>query len=162
GIAESSVRGAALTKDERLLAQLEPAFIEIRSGLEEARSLTRDNAEQQRRLASLEPDLARRIALLRGSRDRVSAGAPPETVIVPESIELGYAVRYLVDEMIQTEQELLAKRSVVASEQTSTTLRNLWAVFAATLLFGLVSALSLVREARHRQQAEAEVSKRQE
>ena len=72
--AESSVRGFAITRNERLLRDFDFDVTEAERAIGETRTLTEDNAEQQARLDRLEPLVARRLLLLREKREHLREG----------------------------------------------------------------------------------------
>ena len=64
-IAETGQRGFVITGDEAFLAPYMASLKDLPPVLKEARELTRDNPNQQRRLDEVEPLVARKLAELK-------------------------------------------------------------------------------------------------
>jgi diguanylate cyclase (GGDEF)-like protein len=158
--AESAVRGYALTHEEFLAAELEPAIERAHDSFARTRTLTRDRVEQQTRLNRLAPLLHRRFDLLREHLERVRNGGP--SGVVPEAMQASAELRQLTNEMVGTEQTLLAERVAQRSEQTARTLT----VSALALLISaslIIAAFTLVkREMGSRLRTQAALTRKHE
>jgi diguanylate cyclase (GGDEF)-like protein len=158
--AESALRGYALTREEFLAAEIEPAIERARVNFERARFLTRDRAEQQARLNRLAPLLNRRIESMREHLQRVRSGGPHGVGL--EAMQASAEIRQLTNELVATEQTLLAARLAQRSEQTTRTLTvSALALIISTSL--ILTAFALVkREMRSRRHAQAALTRKHE
>ncbi len=154
-LAESAVRGYALTREEHLRRELEPAIAQARTAFTKARELTGDSRQQQGRLRVIGPKIERRIQLLEEYIARVSGGGT--TRVLPEALLVSSEIRQLTSEMVAHEQQMLNQRVAERGEQTALILRVLGAGLAATMLL-VLGAFSLVhREMRSRRRTQREL-----
>ena len=151
-VAESSLRGYALQRDEGMLDEFEPAIREVEEGLRSARALVLDNELQVRRLEAVEPKTRRRIDLL---RERLQVlRTTGSTDILPEARHLTLDIRAIATEMEQHELMLLERRTTSREER----IRRMRIVSP----LGIFTSISLVAgafllvygEVRHRRRAE--------
>ncbi|NUO50345.1 MAG: diguanylate cyclase [Polyangiaceae bacterium] len=154
--AESSLRGYAITRDERLLEGFEPSRARARRALEGATKLTGDNPEQQRRLAALSPKLERRLDLLKEGADSAQAGAPAS--VSREGQNLTRAIIADVEEILAYERALLTERTTATEQQVTRMVLLSFGTSALTCGIVVSSLLLLRRELRRRREAEASLS----
>lgn len=107
-VAESSVRGFALSREEQLLGEVPNAIFNARASVGQLDGLVSDNYVQARRVKELIPKVERRLELLTEFLDRARMGG--STAIKPESIQLSLEIRNTAAFMVQHEQMLLAQR----------------------------------------------------
>ncbi len=157
-VAESGIRGYAITHDERLLQEFEPSVQAIQRAVKETRELTSDNSEQQGRVDVLEPQMARRIAILTEARERLREGKAIS--VTREAIDLTESIRSIAAEMIHVERLLLERRKVEAELRIQIMVISSWTVLgvAVLLVSGAFYLLSL--EMKRRALAEKEVMAR--
>jgi diguanylate cyclase (GGDEF)-like protein len=150
--AESSLRGYAVTRDPRFLADFEPAIRDAAVALELAEQLTGDNAPQLAALERVKPLLARRMELLRFREGRLRAGAKAE--IPDEARRLTESIRAILGSSIARERMLLEQRRVLVERRTARA-RN-WSTGGLVLSVALVlvAFLLLDREMRRRREVE--------
>ncbi|HKP60905.1 MAG TPA: diguanylate cyclase [Polyangiales bacterium] len=154
-LAESAVRGYALSREEHLRRELQPAIAQARQSYSRAGELTHDNVTQQKGLHDLGPKLDRRIQLLDEYSARVSSGG--STHVLPEALQVSAEIRQLTSELIQREQGLLSLRVAERSEQTARVLRVCAAGFLTSLLLLLAASGLVSREMRSRRRAQREL-----
>ncbi|MET0388853.1 MAG: diguanylate cyclase [Polyangiales bacterium] len=150
--AESAARGYALTRDDLLFSEVDPAIGAARDAFQQVRELTTDNPEQQARIARLGPKLERRIALLEEYLNRVSAGG--STQVLPESMQVSLELRHGATDLGQREQSLLNERVAERARRTDRMVQVSSFGLAVSVLL-LVGAFTLVqREIRGRRRVE--------
>jgi signal transduction histidine kinase len=115
--AEGARRGFVLTQENEFLEEFSAARAAIQKATGELRTLTADNASQQKRLDEIEPLLAERIRILERSIEnlqskQMSAGEQPSSSTAsPASTRPIVAI---VDEMESAERDLLQQRDAAA------------------------------------------------
>ncbi|MCW5835987.1 MAG: diguanylate cyclase [Labilithrix sp.] len=114
-VAESSLRGYALKRDEGMLDELDPAMREVEEALRSLRGLVKDNPDQRRRLELLTPKVSRRLELLRERLEAVTTSG--DGAIAPEARHLTLEIRAMSAEMVQEELRLLDRRSSAREER---------------------------------------------
>lgn len=114
-VAESSLRGYALKRDEGMLDELDPAMREVEEALRSLRGLVKDNPDQRRRLELLTPKVSRRLELLRERLEAVTRSG--DGAIAPEARHLTLEIRAMSAEMVQEELRLLDRRSSAREER---------------------------------------------
>ena len=154
-LAESAARGYALTREEHLRRDVEPAITTARMAFRKARELTRADAPQQERLEVLGPKIDRRIELLEEYVLRVSANG--STRVLPEALTVSAEIRSITTELVNREQFMLGQRVDDRAKQTTIVLWNLGiglmsSVLVLLLAFGLVH-----REMRSRRRTQREL-----
>ncbi len=164
--AETGERGYIITGDELYLAPYKTGVIEIQQHLGSLRSLTVDNARQQRRIAMLAPLISRRLEQLRQGLDAFRTAGPAAartTILNGQGQRTMDAVRWLVAQMTAEETSLLGERSRISRESGRA---MLWTLSIANLLLiGLILlAAHLTRRdlQRRRQTEEALLAARDE
>jgi signal transduction histidine kinase/CheY-like chemotaxis protein len=137
--AESQASRHVLTGDVNLLDRFHQSIAEIEPILDEIQSLTRDNPEQQGRLARLRPLIQRRIQdyveiVEMSQREGLERAA--EEVRVRELSQPSQRIQALVDEMESAERRLALdrERRLLAQSRTARWAVVLGAVLAALLL----------------------------
>ena len=154
--AENARRGYALTGDPSFV----PRFAAARDGLQKnlgaVRTLTADNALQQKRLDELEPLIQQRMELLEQSMSRPYSGPRDafQARLTLPGAELTAQINVLVRTMQDTEQELLRARDAEAKRSARRTRLLLALGAAATIAAMLAVFLLLRREIRQRARAE--------
>jgi PAS domain S-box-containing protein len=155
--AESARRGFVLAKDKQFLEQFSGARSAIQKAEGELRTLTADNATQQKRIDALEPLIEARIRLLEESNERLQAGDANLRLEAVVSIAGGAATKQieaLITEMENAEKELLVQRNAAARTSAE---RAKIILFSGTLvsfviLLGVFTLLN--REVAERTRAE--------
>ena len=156
--AETGERGYLITGEESYLTPYTAGLVELGQHLDRFRSLTVDNAAQQRRLAALLPLLAQRKAQLASGIASRRAGGPDAgraTMLSGEGQRTMEAIRWAAGGMTLAENQLLDRRSREAKASGRTAL---WTLSLANLLLvALVAAVAWLthRDIRQRQGAEA-------
>jgi methyl-accepting chemotaxis protein len=115
--AETGQRGYLLTGEEPYLDPHRAALGQIDENLKHLRTLTADNALQQRRLDAIAPLVSKKLAELKETIDlRKSKGfeAAAEVVKTDRGMKVMDELRKLSQEMRATEEELLARRNAEA------------------------------------------------
>src|SRR5712691_5834280 len=128
--AESSVRGYALTGDDRFLEGHEAGGQRAQAALVELKGLTADDPEQQRRLARLEPLIGERLLSLQETvalRQEQGPAAAAERVRASSGSVVDAATRALIDETRAVEHALLRARVAAAAATAS---RTRWIILA--------------------------------
>jgi PAS domain S-box-containing protein len=158
--AESGQRGFVITGNGKYLEPYYAALAAVERHLNALRSLTRDNQDQQRRLARIEPLIRTKLRLLEGTvtlrfregfqsaRDRVMTDAGKETMD---------AIRREIELAVRAEQQLLRNRSSVEQKYSN---RNLSFLLLGNLLaIGILSTLYLLlwREFNRRSKNESDL-----
>ncbi len=164
--AETGERGYIITGDELYLAPYKTGVIEIQQHLGSLRSLTADNARQQRRIAMLAPLISKRLEQLHQGLDAFRTAGPAAartTILNGQGQRTMDAVRWIVAQMTAEETSLLGERSRTSRESGRA---MLWTLsIADLLLIGLILlAANLTRRdlQRRRQTEEALLSARDE
>jgi methyl-accepting chemotaxis protein len=143
--AESHQRGYVLTGDESLVEPYRLAVSDALKHFSETRDLTRDNPEQQRRLAELLPRMQSRLAIMaRVVELRRTQGldAVLKSGLLLEGKEEMTEVRKSVDEAEATERRLLEERER-RSEQNAA-LAKLTITWGSALGLGLIAIAGLL------------------
>jgi PAS domain S-box-containing protein len=144
-IAQSGVRGYALTGDERFLTSYQLSAQGAQAGVRELHRLTGDTPEQQQRADRLAP-LIERLAIWMGDtvatrRDRGLESAIAR-VSTHEGEALGESLRQVLGEMEGVERALLVRRSSATGRTAS---RTLWIIqIGGAVGFVIVLAASVV------------------
>ncbi len=120
--------------------------------LRQLQELTRDNAEQQLRIGGLQTH----ILLRKAQADRVIDQGTDATVADIDQMVARYPIHELIDQIIDTEQDLLAERRERASRVADRARKASWVAMAAQLLLlgGLLTYAA--RQMTHRLQAETQ------
>jgi PAS domain S-box-containing protein len=142
--AESGVRGYVLTGEERFLEPYQAGMQGAQGALARLRRLTADNAEQQQRLARLEPLVAERLLSLQetGALRRERGFAPAaERVRATGGSGVDASIRRLIDEMRAAEDALLTTRVAASSTMASWTR---WTIVVGSAVFVAVTLGAIV------------------
>ena len=156
--AETGERGYIITGDESYLTPYKTGIVEVQQHLDFLRSLTADNARQQRRIAELAPLIANRLEQLRRGLEAFRTAGPEAaraTVLTGHGQRTMDAVRWLGAQMTGEEMELLRRRSQASRESGRTVL---WTLSIANLLlmaFLLLTGYLTQRDLQRRRQSEA-------
>lgn len=140
--AETGQRGFVITGDEDYLAPYLSALGEIKSTLDDARTLTADNPDQQQRLTAIAPLIDAKLAELKQTIDlRRSGGfAAAAKVVTNNSGKIAMdKIRAVDTEAIGEEDRLLTQRAqnVKLAAQWAMTI-TLWGGLAGVVAVGLV------------------------
>ena len=166
--AETNQRGYILTGDESFIAPYREAAEQAALHLAEARRLTRDNAEQQQRLAQLAPLVSARLStmakVLEVRRNQGLDAAVASGILTDGKAEMA-EVRTLVLEADAAENKLLTARQQRSEESAALAQTTIfWASLVGTLLIaaaGMAIARSLSTQigvaVRHIQTSAAEL-----
>src|SRR5262249_27660409 len=155
--AETGERGYLITGEESYLAPYKTGVVEVQQHLGSLRSLTADTARQQRRIATLEPLIDRRLEQLQKGLDAFRAAGPEAaraTILTGGGQRTMDAVRWTVAQMIAEETTLLGRRSQTSRASGRTVL---WTISIANLLLialVLLAAYLTQRDLRRRRQTE--------
>ncbi|MFL6260494.1 MAG: sensor histidine kinase [Thermoanaerobaculia bacterium] len=155
--AETGQRGYLITGDESYLAPYKTGLVEVQQHLDSLRSLTADNARQQRRITTLEPLIANRLEQLRRGLEAYRTAGPEAAraaILNGKGQQAMDAVRWLAAQMTADETALLSRRSQASRESGRTVL---WTLSLANLLLMaliLLAAYLTQRDLERRRQAE--------
>lgn len=137
--AQIGQRGYVITGDDVFLEPYRDALGRLPAAMDELRRLSRDNPQQQQRLAALQPVIAERLEYARSVVElRRTGGLEAAAQVVREGRgrELSMQIRDMFDEFTRIETELLARRNADA-ERAATDARN-------TILYGTLGAVVLM------------------
>ena len=163
--AETGQRGYLLTGDENYLEPHDDAIRRVRNELAALQQLTRDNSEQQRRLAALGDKVDVRLAELRQTIDLMLTGDREAALAIVRSDRgktLMDEVRAAVSASQQVERGLLKQR---AAESRISFRGSLLSILLTSIIgLALVGAVFLLsqRISRQRQQAAAVLQEQKE
>jgi methyl-accepting chemotaxis protein len=143
--AETGQRGFIITGEESYLEPYQSAIRLIDQKVKEIRALTADNAQQQRRLDTLEPLIEKRLAILteridlrRGKGFEVAA----EAVRSGQGKQLMDDIRRVIADMESEEDALLKERSAAATASArNTVLTIVVGILTSFVILGLVGFL---------------------
>jgi PAS domain S-box-containing protein len=154
--AESSYRGYVLTGDKSYLEPYEQAAADVPDHLDTIAELTRDNPEQQRRVAALRQLVQEKLQIARNVTELEQKGNHQAAVAMVNSHSGKYKmaeIRQLIASMRADEDSLLRARS----EQSSATLREAFLAFSLASLVALIFVTAFYvlakREVQERVQA---------
>jgi methyl-accepting chemotaxis protein len=135
--AESGQRGYIIAGDDSYLAPYQSALAAIQATLGEARKLTADNPDQQRRLGAVSPLVEAKLAELKQTIDlRRTQGPDAAIKVVLSNVGKSYMdqIRGIIAEADQEEKDLLKRRTEDArSSADMTTAIILWGGLIGTL-----------------------------
>jgi signal transduction histidine kinase/CheY-like chemotaxis protein len=155
--AQTSTRGYIITGQEAFLEPYQASAPAVRAHVDRLKSLTADNPDQQRRVAMLGDAVAERLDWLQGNIDaRRQKGfeAARQRVATGIGTKQMNAVRVIVSEMKQEEEDLLRRRNLdFQSSSRKITLAFSCVLFLEFLLLGLVYYL-LQRDITERKRME--------
>jgi len=155
--AQAATDGYVITGQEVFLQPYQVAGPALRAHLDQLKSLTSDNSDQQRRLAVLEGAVAEKLDSLQQKIDlRTQKGfeAAQQRVATGIGAKQMNRVRVIISEMKQEEEDLLKSRTLDFQSSTrKTTQTFLCVIFLEFLLLGLVYYV-LLRDITARRQAE--------
>jgi two-component sensor histidine kinase/CHASE3 domain sensor protein len=153
--AEGGQRGYLLTEDHLFLAQIEAARQRAKASVEAVETLTRDNADQQRRVANLRVLMARRLAVVDQTTALAGRGEQAQAIAVirqGEGIQAMAEVRRLLSALDREEARLEVQRRARAR------LFRVLAITALATFSLLLTALFIkaIRDINLDREAEAE------
>jgi len=154
-----NARGYAISGDEKLLRSKQLEIAAIQQSIEEAKRLTQNNPDQQRRLARLVPLIQERISFANQVielRRQGNVAGTLQLIASGRGDQMTDEIRQLIGEMEADEQSLLQQRT--AGAQAIARRTQVIMAFGSLLALGLVGLASVVvrRDFEKRQQAEAE------
>jgi diguanylate cyclase (GGDEF)-like protein/PAS domain S-box-containing protein len=155
--AETAEREFAVTGGARPLDEYGAAVTEARAARVALEKLTEDNADQQRRLNTVQSQLEQKIDWmghvlnLRTTLGREAALAAISTGQGPVLLA---RVRNAIDEMEREEDRLLARRTAAAADNLDATIVSLAIFTVAALLLALLVAYATQRDRRNRARSE--------
>jgi PAS domain S-box-containing protein len=160
--AETGQRGYLLTGKEAYLEPYRAAITNANQTIGSLKSLTSDNPNQQKRIHSLEPLVARKLAELQrtiGLRKNEGLAAANRVVLEGSGKETMDQIRAIIAEMTNEEKDLLRVRTQQANESVATSVRTivigtLLSILLLVLCFGL-----LQRELSERKKAQEALAK---
>ena len=164
---ESAQRGYLITQDAAMLRPYEAATAQVEPQLSRVRSLTADNAQQQRRLDALEPVVRERVQLAASVVELAkTVGVAPARAEIARGVgyRLMEEIRRSVEEMEAHEQELLTQRMEAARRSSriiSIAVPTGFAVAVVVLAFASYASRKQNRELEsrvHERTAELETS----
>ncbi len=158
--AETGQRGYVITGEESYLEPYQTAVLSISEPLKNLRQLTQDNSNQQRRLDSLEPLIAKRFSLIRQtieSRRNQGLDAALQTVLTGQGKKGTDQIRRLIAEMQTEENKLLQQRTQESKASIQRTIATF--SFASLMAFALLSLVYyfIKRYINERLRTEAEI-----
>jgi methyl-accepting chemotaxis protein len=112
--AETGQRGYLITGEESFLAPYRTGSVDVAIVVKELKGLTADNPNQQKRIDSIEPLLAAKLAELKATIDLRARGSVDDTVKMVrggEGKRLMDDIRRILDEMAAEEHGLLKQRA---------------------------------------------------
>jgi signal transduction histidine kinase/CHASE3 domain sensor protein/ActR/RegA family two-component response regulator len=144
--AESGQRGFVITGNPKYLEPYNSALVTVKSHLATLHNLIKDNPDQQRRLARIEPLIETKLALLEETiRVRASLGfqGASDRIKADESRRTMEALRELIDRAVKMEERLLGKRSILERRFSSQNsyfllLGNLLGIIILSILYLLL------------------------
>ncbi len=143
--AETGQRGYIITGDQSYLKPYQSALTEVPQHLHDVRKLTGDNPSQQRRLDTLEPLIAARLAQLKKGIDAENEeGHGAGVALVRQGLEATQMgdIRKAIDEMKNEERRLLNSRR---TETKAYTQRTIFIIGLGSLLaFALAGLASFI------------------
>ncbi|HVN37087.1 MAG TPA: ATP-binding protein [Myxococcota bacterium] len=138
--AETSQRGYLLTRDPAQLARYEGALPRVQTSFESLRRATADDAEEQARIAELEPLLAERLHSMARTLERAHEAKPGALVASSTAgSEAMNAVRLAIDDIRARDHDLLRQRLAVRDQALRGTRRDAFVLGALSV--GIFSAL---------------------
>jgi methyl-accepting chemotaxis protein len=144
---ETAQRGYVVTGDEQYLQPYRDALPDIERVQQTLRRLTTDNPVQQQRLDKLAPLVAQKLGVVKATLDlRRDKGfsAARDRMLSGDGRTLMDGIRELLDEMANTENDLLVVRAAEADNSARNAL--LWVVYgtvvAGLIVFGAAYLLS--------------------
>jgi len=159
--AENAQRGYVLAGNSSFRSRFSTARDELQKTLGSLRALTGDNAEQQKKLAELQPLIQKRLELLEeplaspGSAQREAGGQAARTL---SGAELTGQIMESLNAMENSEENLLRERDAEARTSSRRTEILLVLGMVATIGMVLGAFLLLLREVKERARAEEEVN----
>jgi len=136
---ETGQRGYLLTGEEAYLEPYRTAIKNIDQTIGELKSLTSDNASQQKRIQVLEPLVEKKLAELQRTidlRKNEGLGAATRVVLEGSGKQSMDQIRAIIAEMAREEKDLLRVRTQEANESEKRTSR--------TILVGTLVSISLL------------------
>jgi len=120
--AESGQRGFIITGNPKYLEPYNSALLTVKSHLATLRSLTKDNQDQQERLARIEPLIQTKLALLEETirvRSALGFQEASDRIKADEGRRAMEALREQIDRAVKMEERLLGKRSILEKRFSS-------------------------------------------
>lgn len=139
---QNSVRGYAITGEDRELGPYQTALERTDKAIREIRQLTADSARQQQRLDALEPLVKSRIDFSREAVDAIRARGPEAGILLIKTGKgrtLSDEIRKLIDQMESEEQDLLKQRTEAAQADAENAKRT---IVLGTLMALVLAALA--------------------
>jgi signal transduction histidine kinase/CheY-like chemotaxis protein/CHASE3 domain sensor protein len=140
--AESSARGFELTGDANLQTETDDASQRTRDEVASLRKLTADNASQQLRLDKLEPQLDRRLDILREATTGTTIAPGYREQLVRNGEAAMELVRQTISDMQAEEARLLAIRTT--GEKQLSNMAHAIIVWGTIVAFALVGGAGLM------------------
>jgi signal transduction histidine kinase len=163
--ADAALQSFVITGENRFLTAYSGAIYDTRWKLDGLRRLTADNARQQRRLDTLEPQVNDTVRAFQNEIDAKKKG----TIEAHELLSLehavrraNYEVRATLGEMEQEERDLLIQRTMVAQQTSQRTNSLLLLGGLAAFVFLTAAVVMLYFEIARRGRAEESRLKAQE
>lgn len=161
---QANTRGFVLTADEGMFQSFERSETAVQHAMNKVRQLTRDDADQQRRIALLEPAIAEAVGIMhqRIALRRESGG---ETNRPPVAFLAGQRavdrVRSIVQEMQREESRILQQRTTHSTAAVHSTIIAAMVGCGLAIAFLVGSAFVVRRDVRQRVRAEESLIKSQ-
>lgn len=156
GDAEASLRGYLLTGNDSFLRTFEPRLLQARKALARLRRLTGNTPEQQQRLDQLVPLLEQKIDYMRNQvKVRGEGGLNASIALVDgtQGQQLGQAIREGIQQMGDTEDQLLEKRAAAARSSFQLTLGVMVAGSVGIIVLLVIAAQFTRRQVEARNEA---------
>ena len=152
--AEAGQRAYLLTGDEQFLKDSQNAQAQINAWIENVRTLTADNPQQQARLAGLQKVIAQRLAVLNSRIKLRQAGGLPavsgDVATLREGRDLMDQVWQDIAEMRDVENRLLWEREQMAQASAGISLLVILIGSAMACAIGLAAVLLIRRDLKSR------------
>jgi signal transduction histidine kinase len=157
--AERGQRGYLLTNDRKYLTPYEEAIGRIPAMEDQLRSMTSDNAEQQKRLFKLQHAIDTKLAEMKGTidaNDTQGFAAAKAIVTTDAGLRTMATIIELIDEIMGAEDALLTQRIDLAAraDRDSARVSAISSVLASALMiFGALLVVLAFRQRAHQQRA---------
>ena len=160
--AETQQRGYLLTGDGHFFQDSKNSQTQITAWVEKIRQLTADNPQEQQRLNKLEVLIAQRLSRLNSRiklRQEQGLQAAADAVALRQGKGLMDQIWQGVSEMRDAENQLLQRREQAAQASARTSVMVIVVAVAVAAIIGVLAILTIRRDLRLRQQAQAELDR---
>ena len=145
---QNSVRGYAITREDRELEPYQTALGRADKVIQEIRKLTADSSRQQQRLDALEPSVKSRLDFFRETIDAIRTKGPEAGVQLIKTGKgrvLTNEIRKIIDQMESEEQDLLKQRTEAAQADAENAKRTIVLGTLAAVVLAALAGLLITR-----------------